>query len=398
MNSSRKNIKKKNINKNSKKRKTFKKKETCQNIIPSPDTNITAIIDTNMLKKNIQYLKQVSKTDVMPVIKANAYGHGIIEIAKILRQQDIKYIGVATAGEAILLRNNGDKGRILCWIYNIDGSDIKDALALDIDIAIFDETSIPIIEKLVPLNKKAKITLHVDTGINRSGVPYDKAYQAAIDISKSDKFEFVGMMSHLISSQIKNCPIVNKQLTKFREIRKRLADINIKPPLIHIANSMGCLNYDVSDFTIARPGAGIFGIGVGKNNKYLKPILSLKTKIIQIKEVLKGEGIGYDWKYMIPKNMRVAALPIGYADILPRLSSLKLYVYVNGSKRKVLGLESMDQIIIESKKGDKINDDVYIFGNGKNCKQTVLDLAEESETIPHEILTHIGNRVTRIYI
>ena len=396
MKSYKKNIKK--GNKSSKKGKTYKTNKPCKNVMPSLDTNITAIIDTNALKKNIQFLKHASKTDIMPVIKANAYGHGIIEIAKILRQQHIKYIGVATAGEAILLRNNGDSGRILCWIYNIDGPDIKDALALDIDIAIFDEKSIPIIEGLVPLNKKAKITLHVDTGINRSGVPYDKAYQAAIDISNSDKFEFVGMMSHLISSQIKNCPIVNNQLTKFRELRKRLENINIKPPLVHIANTNGCLNYDVSDFTIARPGSGTFGIGVGKNNKYLIPILSLKTKIIQIKEVLKGEGIGYDWKYIAPKNMKVAALPIGYADILPRLSSLKLYVYVNGSKRKVLGLESMDQIIIESKKGDKINDDVYIFGNGKNCKQTVLDLAEESETIPHEILTHIGNRVTRIYI
>jgi alanine racemase len=393
---------KKYINKVSKKKKNnknnFSKKKICKNIMPSSDTNITAVIDINALKNNIQYLKHASKTDIMPVIKANAYGHGIIDIAKILRQLHIKYIGVATAGEAILLRNNGDKGRILCWIYNIDGHDIKDALALDIDIAIFDEKSIPIIEKMVPLNKKAKITLHVDTGINRSGVPYDKAYQAAIDISKSDKFEFIGMMSHLVSSQIKNCPIVNNQLTKFRELRKKLEDINIKPPLIHIANTNGCLNYDVSDFTIARPGSGIFGIPEEKKDKYLIPILSLKTKIIQLKEVLKGEGIGYDWKYIAPKNIKVAALPIGYADILPRLSSLKLYVYVNGSKRKVLGLESMDQIIIESKKGDKINDDVYIFGNGKNCKQTVLDLAEESDTIPHEILTHIGNRVSRIYI
>jgi alanine racemase len=180
MKSYKKNIKKENNS--SKKRKTYKNKKVCENIMPSSDTNITAIIDTNTLKNNIQYLKHVSKTDIMPVIKANAYGHGIIEIAKILRQQHIKYIGVATAGEAILLRNNGDKGRILCWIYNIDAPDIKDALALDIDIAIFDEKSIPIIESLVPLNKKAKITLHVDTGINRSGVPYDKAYQAAIDI------------------------------------------------------------------------------------------------------------------------------------------------------------------------------------------------------------------------
>lgn len=380
------------------KNKSNKIKESSCNNISKSYKNITANIDIDAIKHNHLFFKKKSKTDVMPVLKADAYGHGIVDIAKILRKLKVKYIGVATVGEAILLRNNGDKGRILCWLYNIDSPEIKDALNLDIDIAIIDETFIPIIEKIVPAGKKAKITLFVDTGINRAGVSYDKSYQAAIDISKSPKFEFIGMMSHLICSEIKNSPIVNEQLRKFRHLRKQLEDINIRPPLVHIANTTGCLNYDVSDFTLARVGGGTYGITVDKKmNKNLIPIMTLKSKIIQLKVVPKGQGIGYNSKYITPQNMRVAAIPIGYADILPRAASLKLYVYVNGSKRKVLGLISMDQIIIESNDNDKIDDDVFIFGNGKNCKQTLYDLANLANTITYEIITHVGNRVNRNY-
>ena len=125
--------------------------------------------------------------------------------------------------------------------------------------------------------------------------------------------------------------------------------------------------------------------------------MTLKSKIIQLKVVPKGQGIGYNSKYITPKNMRVAVVPIGYADILPRAASLKLCVYVNGSKRKVLGLISMDQIIIASKDSDNISDDVFIFGDGKNCKQTVFDIANIANTITYEFLTHVGNRVNRIY-
>ena len=379
-------------------RKLRKSKKAHVNQIPSVYKNITAEININSLQRNISFFRKKTKTDIMPVIKADGYGHGLVDIAKNLRNLNITYLGVATAGEAILLRNNGDNGRILCWLYDINSPELKEVIKLDIDVAIFDESHIPIIEKLVPNGKKARITLHVDTGINRAGVPYDKAYKAAIDINKSDKFEFVGLMSHLISSQIKNSPTVNRQLTKFRELRGLLEDIGIKPPLQHIANTCAALNYDVSDFTLSRIGGGIYGLTVDKKlNSNLLPIMSVKSKLIQIKTINKGDSIGYDSKYIASKNGMIGCVPIGYADILPRNASLKLCVYVNGTRRRVLGLESMDQIVIETKKQDKINDDVFIFGNGKNCKQTIYDLANISNTITYDIVTHIGNRVNRMY-
>lgn len=379
--------------------KTYKNKSCKINYIPASDKDITAIIDINSIRSNIHFLKKKTGTDLMPVLKADAYGHGIIKMAKILRKLDIKYIGVATLGEAILLRKSGDNGRILSWLYDIEGREFKDGLNLNLDIAIFDETLIPKIEKMVPNGKKIKVTMFVDTGINRAGIPYNNAIKAFKDVVACNKFELVGMMSHLVCSGIKNSPIVNEQLYKFRELRNQLKDIGIIPPLVHIANTGACLNYDVSDFTLSRPGSGIYGIpGNDKIDKNLKLAMTVKSYIIQLKYLEKGEGIGYDWKYITPKKMRIAVLPIGYADIIPRSSSGKLFVYINGSKRKVLGTISMDQIIVEAKKNDKINDDVIIFGNGENCPQTIFDIAKYGDEFPIEILCHTGYRINRNYI
>jgi len=381
-------------------RKLNIRNKTCKvSQIPTSDKDIKAIIDVNAIRNNVNYLKKKTGTDLMPVLKADAYGHGLIEMSKILRKIGIKYIGVATLGEAILLRKSGDKGRVLSWLYDIEGQEIKDGIKLGLDIAIFDENLIPKLEKLIPKGKKIKITMFVDTGINRAGIPYEKALQAFKDVSQCDKFIIEGMMSHLVCSGIKNSPIVNEQLRKFRALRSELKQIDIIPPLVHIANTGACLNYDVSDFTLSRPGSGIYGIpGNDQVHKNLKLAMTVQSYIIQLKEVGKGEGIGYDWKYKTPKKMRVAVLPIGYADIIPRSSSLKLSVYVNGTKRKVLGLISMDQIIIEAKETDKINDNVIIFGNGNNCPQTIFDVAKKGDAFPIEILCHTGYRINRNYI
>jgi alanine racemase len=380
----------KNRNKNTKKCKI--------RYIPDADKDIKAIIDSNAIKKNINYLKKISKTDLMPVLKADAYGHGLIEVAKIIRKLGIKYIGVATLGEAILLRKTGDRGRILSWLYDIEGQEIIDGFKLDLDIAIFDEKLIPKIEKMIPKGKTIKITMFVDTGINRASIPYENAIEACKQVASSNKFELVGLMSHLVCSQIKNSRIVNEQLKKFRELRQNLKDIGIDPPLVHIANTGGCLNYDVSDFTLSRAGSGIYGITANdKFNKNLKLAMTVKLYIIQLKDIEKGKGIGYDWKYITPKKMRLAILPIGYADIIPRTASLKMYVYINGTKRKVLGLISMDQIVVEAKENDKIGDEVFIFGNGYNCPQTIFDISKASNAYPVEILSHTGYRINRIY-
>jgi len=381
----------KKLKKNSR-NKTHKRKDTTQ--IPGIYKNITATVDINSLKHNINYLKRKAKTDVMPVLKANAYGHGIVKMAKYCRKLGIKYIGVATLGEAIQIRNSGDKGRILGWLYDVTTNEVRDAVLKNIDIGIFDENHIPIISKSLPKGVKAKIHLFVDTGIDRNGVPYENAVEAAKQIVSDPKFELVGMMSHFCCAEKGNNKSTLKQLDIFRKVRRDLAELNIKPQLVHIGNTPGILHYDLSDFTLARSGSGIYGYG----SKKLIPIMDISSKIIQLKYVPKGAGIGYDRTYITDKKTYIGIVPIGYADFIPLTKSEELSVIVNGTKRKVLGLESMDQIVIQAKDGDKLGDNVDIFGRKNKDFISGEEFAKMGHTTIYNILTHIGPRVNHVYI
>ena len=369
--------------------------------IPHIYKDITATIDADAIRHNVDYLRKMAKTDVMPVIKANAYGHGIIEVSQILRKHGVKHIGVATLGEAILLRNSGDKGYLVAWLYNINGPEIKEAILKNITISIIDESHIPIISKLTPSNKVTNLHIFVDTGIDRAAIPYNKAVDAAKIITSDKKLHLDGMMTHLIQSEKKNDTTTLKQIQKFRNLRHNLIhNHNINVPLVHIANSGGCLNYDVSEFTLARPGLAIYGLDTsGKYNKNLKPAMTVTSVIIQIKNIPKGYDIGYDRKYITNRETRVCVVPVGYADFLPRSSSGKMYVYINGSKRKVLGNISMDQIVVESKPTDKVSDEVVFFGNPeKGAKQTAYDVANYSNTITDEVVCRTNYRVNLKYV
>jgi alanine racemase len=390
-----------NMNK-SKKNKTKKRNHPhlskYVNEMPGDFKNITATIDTKAFKNNLEYLRKKSGgADVMPVLKANAYGHGIVEIAKICRKLGVKYIGVATLGEAIQIRNSGDRGRILGWLYDVNSNQVKDTVAKNIDIGIFDETHIPIISKSLPKNAKANIHLFVDTGIDRNGVPYEKAIDAAKEIVSDPKFNLVGVMTHLCCAEIKNHGPTKNQFKLFRKLRKDLADINIKPELFHIGGTNGTLNYDVSDFPMVRCGAGFYGVDMPQD-KNLTPAMSLTSKIIQLKYITKGDGVGYERKYIAHHKEYIAIVPIGYADGLPEIPHEKIHVTVNGTKRKVLGLESMDQIVIQARKGDKIGDEVRFFGDKKKGFTHPIDFAKSGEIAGLNLITHVGNRVNRVYI
>jgi alanine racemase len=352
--------------------------------------DIIITIDAAAIRHNIDYLRKMSKTDVMPVLKANAYGHGAITVSKIMRAHNVKMIGCATLGEALMLRKSGDKGRIVAWLYNVNGPELEEAIRQNIDIGLVDQTHVPILCKLAAKHPgRVRVHLFVDTGINRAGISYDESIHVARELSNTPRIDLVGLMSHFIQSEIPNDATTHKQLKLFRELRDTLMrDHNITFEHVHIANSGGCLNYDVSDFTLARPGLSVFGMDPnGKNNPNLRPAMTVESRIIQIKPISRGETVGYAKKYTAKKNMLICIAPIGYADIVPRTSSGKLYVIINGTRRKVLGNISMDQIVIESAPNDAIEDTVLLFGSPHNgAIQTAYDVADASNTNVHEVI------------
>jgi alanine racemase len=372
--------------------KTKTKKQRCvSNFIPNESKEIVAIVDSSAIKHNIEYLRKKSGLPIMPVLKANAYGHGLEGVAKICRDAHVEYIGVATIGEALTIRNSGDKGPILAWLYSIDNPELQTAIEKDIDIGIFDESHIKKLAKLVPKNKRCKVHIHVDTGINRSGVPYTNSLHAIKEIIDAPQLELVGMMSHLIDSENKNSKRVLKQIARFRKLKDRLVELGINIPYIHIANSGGCLNYDMSDFTMCRSGIAIYGVNPnGKPDKNLIPALKIVSPLVQLKHISKNDVVGYNATFKANKLMRVGVIALGYADTIPRNASGKMYVSINGTPRKVLGLESMDQIVVEAKESDHLGDEAIIFGNGG---MSIQQLAKISKMSPYEVLVHTGNRV-----
>lgn len=380
-------------------RKINKNKRSCKEI-DEKYNNILAVIDVNAVKNNLDYLRKKANTEVMPVLKANAYGHGILLMSQICRHLGVNYIGVATIGEAIYLRDNGDKGNILGWLYDVYSDQLKEAFLKDIDIGIFDETHIPIIsQQLSELkkknkkkkNKKANIHLFVDTGIDRNGVPYEKAFEAAKQIVSDPNFNLLGIMSHLCCSEFKNNRATLKQLELFRTLIQRLKEIHITPKFTHIANSNGILNYDMSEFTMSRSGAAFYGL---EEDPHLIPVMNVTSKIVQLKYISKGAGVGYDRTYIAPRKMRIAIVPIGYADFIPLTSSQRMEMVVNGTRRKVLGLDSMDQIVLEAKEGDQLGDEVKVIGDPKKGFIAAHELASRGKTTTYNILTHMSNRVS----
>jgi alanine racemase len=333
----------------------------------------------------------------MPVLKANAYGNGIIEVSKICRKLGVNYIGVATLGEAMQIRNSGDTGKLLGWLYDIKSNQVRNAVENNIDIGIFDDKHIPIISKALSQNAKANVHLFIDTGIDRNGIPYENAITSALQITNDPKFKLVGIMSHLCCAETKYNNPTLKQLHLFRKLRQDLAELNIKPELYHIAATHGILNYDVSDFQMVRSGKGFFGIDESQN-KNLIQALSLSSKIAQLKYIPKGAGVGYDRKYIAHHKEYIAIIPVGYGDLLPLMPHEKIKVTVNGTKRKVLGLESMDQIVIQAKKGDKLGDEVRFFGDKHKGFTSLVDFAKPSGTTPFNIITHVGHRVKHEYV
>ena len=231
----------------------------------------------------------------------------------------------------------------------------------------------------------------MDTGFNRSGIPQNRIIHVAKELSKNKKINIVGLMSHLIESEKKNDKYVKQQIELFKNIKYYLSNYNIFPKYIHIANTNALLNYNIMDCNIARIGIGIYGLS---HNKNLKLSMKLISKIIQIKNISKGSSIGYDRTYITTKNLKICIIPIGYGDILPLSASNKMYVWVNGTKRRVLGLENMDQIVTESKSKDKEGDEVIIFDNFK----TLCKLAKFGKLSPIELLMHMSSRINYQYI
>ena len=345
-------------------------------------------IDLDKFNNNIKKIKEYTNKELMPVIKANAYGTYINKRLDIINQFNI--VAVALVDEGIQLRKDGYKNEI--FILNQPSKEeIENIEQYRLTIGL---SSKEFLEEII--NKNITIHLEIETGMNRTGIKIDELDYFLNRIANS-KLKIDGIYSHFSSADFDD-DYTKKQIDIFEKSIKIINSHNINPKYIHISASNGILNYKIDITNIVRPGIIMYGYEPFKGaNKVIdiEPIATYKTKIPYIKNSHKGEKIGYSQKYTCDKDMIIATIPIGYADGYRRDLSNKGEVLVNNKKCRILGNICMDSCMIDITEANaQVGDEVILFDN----KNILLDeIADICDTINYEILCTISNRVQRIF-
>ncbi|MBK8981625.1 MAG: alanine racemase [Ignavibacteria bacterium] len=364
-------------------------------------------IFTNNFKKIREYARSKKRdTKICSIVKANAYGHGMNEMAETLSRLGTDYLGTADYTETASLRNYLDSKKlhkvpILCLGLITEKNELTQNLAgRNIEFSVADLRSAKMLNDVgKKLNRKPVIHIQVDTGINRTGIKTEDAYDTAAEISKLKNINVKGIYSHFATSEIPGNRYSELQLRKFKEVVKEIEESILKFELRHISNTGGILNFNDGYFNMVRPGISLYGFYPDekkvKHRIGIEPVMSLKSKIKFIKELNKGESISYGRTFYTNRRTRIASIPAGYGDGYPRSLSNLSKIFINGKLYKVAGTVCMDWIMADIGMKDKINinDEAELFG--RNYPAHIL--AALTDTISYEITCNISSRVKRIY-
>jgi len=366
-----------------------------------------AEINLSNLKFNLLKIKDRvgSKVKIMGVVKANAYGHGIIEISDyIIKNNLVDYLGVAILEEGIALRESGVKLPILAFTAPFDYQ-AEDYVKYNIEPAISSIKIAQIFSNIgLTYNKKIPVHIKVDTGMGRLGVEIRSAAAFIKEVIKMENIEVKGIFSYFASSDEKDKTFARIQLNRFKELRTFITQVEeIKHPIFHIANSAAIIDLEDSYFDMVRPGIMMYGYYPSHETTEsieIKPVLSLKSKVSFLKTVEPNTSISYNRRYFTQKRTRIVTIPIGYADGYYRSLTNKGPVIIKGNKYKISGTVCMDQVMVDINNNIDIKegDDVIFIGEDNNHKITAWDIANIVQTIPYEVFCSISSRVPRVYL
>lgn len=355
---------------------------------------------------NINQIKKRAKnSEIIAVVKANAYGHGAIEIAKTLVECDIKKLAVANIVEGIELRNNNINIPImilgLSEKYAID-SILKYNVEPTVSTVNFAEK---LNEKAKTLNKIINIHIAIDSGMGRIGFRNNEtSILEIIEISKLSNIHIESIYTHFSTADSKNKEYSLKQLSIYKEMLDTLEKMGVNITKKNLSNSAAILDLEEAHFDCVRPGIIQYGYypskEVNKKALDLKPVLSWKSRILYLKEVETDEYIGYNQNFKTTKKTKIATIPVGYADGYSRGLSNKGKVIINGTLAPIVGNVCMDQIMVDVSEINDVatGDEVILLGSDGDIKFDAEDMANILNTISYEVLCLIGRRTPRIYI
>lgn len=359
-------------------------------------------ISLSTLTENYKIIRDAAhKKPIMAIVKADAYGHGAVEVSACLQKEGVEWFGVAIPEEGIQLRKAGIKKPILV-LSGFSPNQIDLIKSGNLTPAVYTSNILRLIDKLgVKLNKVIPIHLKIDTGMGRLGVSFSQLKSLIPQIKKMKCIKVEGLFSNLACADDITNPATEKQIRLFNDFAELLKKAGINPPLLHIANSSGILAHPGSLLTLVRPGLSLYGLKPSPELPgKIKPVLSFYSRIYQIKELPAGFPVGYGATFRTPKAMRIGILPVGYADGFPRALSNKGYVLINGSICHIVGRVSMDLIAVSLDRAPeaKLYDTAVLIGKQENNQITPWNIALWSHTIPYEITCNLGKRCPRYYI
>jgi len=362
-------------------------------------------IDLEALKQNfISLLNLLSPKckGIMAVVKSDAYGHGLIEASKVLVKEGAKFLGVSEVEEAAKLRDSGIDIPILLLSGIALGAE-KDVFYYNLIPGVADKASLCALEETAKFyNVKKDIHIKVDTGMGRLGFSMSEAKEIFLNKEKWPHLNFSGLYSHLSVSDEPEDPFTQIQLKNFLELINFLKGQKILPPIIHMANSGGVVNFPETHFDIVRPGLVLYGAYPGEASKAkikLKPVMSFKSRIISIHKRAANSPVSYGHTYYTKGDAKIAVVPVGYDDGYLRALSNKAKVLVRGHFCNVVGRICMKALMIDVTDVEDVhtNDEVVLLGKQGEHEITIEMLANWANTISYEIMCLIGTRNQRIF-
>ncbi len=365
-------------------------------------SRVYAKIDLDSICDNIEQVQQSvgAEVAIYAVIKANAYGHGALQVAKALKNR-VAGFGVATAEEALSLRDAGIKNPILILGYIFPGS--SEALIMeDITLTVFDyETAETLSMMAGRLNKTVKVHIKVDTGMGRIGfLPDEQSVDTVCAIARLPHLQIEGLFTHFACADEADKTSANRQLKQFSAFADALSAAGINIPMLHMSNSAGITEMPDARFNMVRCGIATYGLypseEVDRSKLKLIPAMSLHAKVTYVKTVPAGTPVSYGSTFVTDRETVIATIPIGYADGYPRSLSGRGYMMIRGKKAPVLGRVCMDQCMVDVTDipNVKRGDEVIVMGDGVDT-ETVARL---SDRLHYELICDIGVRVPRVYV
>jgi alanine racemase len=371
-------------------------------------TRAEIVIDLGALRHNVEQLCEAVAAHadgpaVMVVVKADGYGHGLYGSARAARAGGATWLGVADRDEALELREEGDTGRILAWL-GMPGEDYEPLLEADIDVAAY---SVAQLEEIVvaarATSQIARVHLKVDTGLSRGGAPLSAwagLVKAARAAEEAGEVKVAGVWSHFACSDVPDHPANDAQEEAFEGALAVAEEAGLRPEVRHLANSAAGLLRPSSWYDLVRFGIAAYGLSpapavVGADELGLVPAMTVRARAALTKDIRPGDGVSYGHTFVAEQPMRVALVPLGYGDGIPRHASSTAQVQIRGARGGILGRVCMDQFVAQAPRGTVAGDEIVLFGTGANGEPTAQDWATWCETISYEIVTRMGGLAGR---